>query len=1500
MRNLCYYTSIVLLLLLPAQSFSQTTCGQNILHEKLLQTNPEYKQKHLETEAQLYKAMSRVLSYSSKNPPTNEVLPVVVHVIHDNGPENISPALINDGIQHLNDAFSNLGAYTSNTGTNVGIQFCLARRDPDGNATTGINRVLFPQYVNIDMNDNSGPIMKASTQWDPLEYINIWVVRDIVNGSVAGYATLPSAHGLVLDGIVLEYNFFGGTPENSVTLIHEMGHYLGLFHTFEGGCFNDNCLEDGDRICDTPPDNTNSPADLCPGTVQDLSCNGDGQNDLDDNFMDYKTPVCQINFTPQQGVRMCQVISNTLLSPIDPALGPRHSLLESIACLDPCTSPFSVALNLPTEIVVGDNFQFTTTPFNPSWELEWEINGQTHTGIPSIIFENADVGLVNISLTVTSLTDPNCIEFLNTSVNVVCDFDAEVTVSPASIGINQTVTLSVVNDPSLSYEWFNGAVSQVGSSVDFTFTEEGLYPIVLEVTGNSGASGLPCTFSITEFVQVGTCNTSSGFKWYFGRKAGLDFDNIVGGVPTQLLDGMLTANEGCASIADEDGDLLFYTNGLNVRNANHAIMTNGQNINNTGVLSSTQGALILPDPGNITDGRNRFYILTTMAVDGATHIASYAIVDMDTEALIDLDPPNLEYTLPIPLSATGDLTSERLAAVKQCNNLDYWIVMHGRSNANYYVVSLDDGGLTFNNTFENVGYPQNVPVTLQNAPAENGYLKFSPDGTRLACASRGYNGNQGSQDPRVELFDFDIVDGTISNPIVFENGNTSSIYKGAYGIEFSPSSDLLYLTCDPDNGNFDASALFQFDLTQIQNFSTQQQIANARVLIAESEPGERFRALQLGPDGNIYMTNNRGFAGEINRIEEPNSLGAACNYVDNVIDFPNSANHVRHGLPNFAPDQVLNEVIIDGDQVVCSSNSGVYSFNLPPCHAIATWSIVSGPAAIVGTNDEVSVELAFTGVGTVQLQLDVAFGCSFQTLVYDIVVNNLAPLSLPPVVSICGASCATLDAGAGYTSYLWSNGSTNQTICVDVPGTYSVSTECGFASTEVIQQSGIIVTATSNSVICNVGGQTGSITTTVAGGVAPYTYLWNNGAGTNANPVNLGAGTYVVNVTDANGCSTSTSVVIRELEALGGSVVLKSKISCNGGNNGSATANGTGGMPPYFYQWDNGETTATAIQLDAGPHDVIITDFNGCTATLSIVILEPSALVVATNVVTPISFYNALGSASAAPNGGSAPYSYSWDNGEIAQTAINLTAGIHTVVVTDANSCTATAQVDIPEQVAVLPVIYLEGPYSIATGKMNNNLRQQNLVPVDQPYGAAPWNYPGLEQLIPNHFWDATLVDWVLVELRDPNNPADIVDTQVGIMNENGIIVSATSTNEPILIFDAPPGSYHLVIKHRNHLPVMTLNPRTYGIWPAWLDMFNPSVVQTIGMHEIDPGRGRWGLIEGDVTRDYQITAADMSQVWNDKNQSGYLDSDSNMDGTCNALDRANIWNNINTVSPVP
>ena len=268
---------------------------------------------------------------SSKGFKTNAVIriPVVVHVIHNGDilgvDENIPDAQVASQIQVLNEDFRRKadtpGFNTNPVGADVEIEFELAKRDPAGVLSNGINRVNLGQesWSNTDINST----VKPRTQWDPEKYLNIWVVKFSVT-DLLGYAQFPSASGLPgiepdegpakTDGVVIGYKNFGSSSyfsggtytanyDKGRTTSHEVGHWLGLRHIWgDGGC-------DVDDFCDDTPiagqENTGCPigVDSCP--------NSPGL-DMVENYMDYTDDACMNIFTADQKTRMITVMNNSI------------------------------------------------------------------------------------------------------------------------------------------------------------------------------------------------------------------------------------------------------------------------------------------------------------------------------------------------------------------------------------------------------------------------------------------------------------------------------------------------------------------------------------------------------------------------------------------------------------------------------------------------------------------------------------------------------------------------------------------------------------------------------------------------------------------------------------------------------------------------------------------------------------------------------------------------------------------------------------------------------------------------------------------------------------------------------------------------------------------------------------------------------------------------------------------------------------------------------------
>lgn len=224
-------------------------------------------------------------------------IPVVFHVVYNTAAQNVSDAMINNQVSVLNTDFAPSG-----------YKFVLAKRTPGGVATNGIERKSTTS-TSFTTDDK----VKSSTSgglnaWDAKKYLNVWLCN--LGGGLLGYSTFPSSLNSqpTKDGVVILYSSLpGGTaaPYNlGRTATHEIGHWLALYHTFQGGCAK-NATNGGDLVADTPAEQ--SAAFGCPTGRN--TCSSAGLDPIK-NYMDYTDDACMDNFTPGQNVRSAAIFAN--------------------------------------------------------------------------------------------------------------------------------------------------------------------------------------------------------------------------------------------------------------------------------------------------------------------------------------------------------------------------------------------------------------------------------------------------------------------------------------------------------------------------------------------------------------------------------------------------------------------------------------------------------------------------------------------------------------------------------------------------------------------------------------------------------------------------------------------------------------------------------------------------------------------------------------------------------------------------------------------------------------------------------------------------------------------------------------------------------------------------------------------------------------------------------------------------------------------------------------
>lgn len=294
-----------------------------------------------------------------------------------------------------------------------------------------------------------------------------------------------------------------------------------------------------------------------------------------------------------------------------------------------------------------------------------------------------------------------------------------------------------------------------------------------------------------------------------------------------------------------------------------------------------------------------------------------------------------------------------------------------------------------------------------------------------------------------------------------------------------------------------------------------------------------------------------------------------------------------------------------------------------------------------------------------------------------------------------GSAGSNTIGGTEPYSYLWSNGSTQDTLISVGAGNYTITVTdingCADTSSITITAPDVLnVTAvvTSNyngkQISCN-GNSDGSGDVNVIGGTPNYSYLWSNGTILDT-LTGVGAGIYTVVVTDANNCIDSATITISQPDSLTATAIITSNyngmnISCFNASDGAANVIVTGGTTLYNYQWSNGANTQSISLLDTGIYTIIVTDANGCKDTSSVQLTQPDSLVINALITSNFNgqhiscFGVADGSVSTTTIGGTQAYSYLWSNGSNQSNLNNISAGVYLVTVTDVNGCSDTASV---------------------------------------------------------------------------------------------------------------------------------------------------------------------------------------------------------------------------------
>ncbi|MEN9302204.1 MAG: hypothetical protein RL264_633, partial [Bacteroidota bacterium] len=381
-------------------------------------------------------------------------------------------------------------------------------------------------------------------------------------------------------------------------------------------------------------------------------------------------------------------------------------------------------------------------------------------------------------------------------------------------------------------------------------------------------------------------------------------------------------------------------------------------------------------------------------------------------------------------------------------------------------------------------------------------------------------------------------------------------------------------------------------------------------------------------------------------------------------------------------------------------NLGTTSTNVT-CFGLANGSITSNvsggtsPYSYSWNNGASTANLSNLAPGTYTLTLTDFNGCVRTRNVT--ITQPIAPLDVTAVRTNIncfgqnnGTITLTVTGGTTPYSYLWSNGSTTKDLSGLSSGVYSVivtdARGCQSSTSVTITEpsSPISVSLSGIDLTC-FGNFSGSITSSVSGGTAPYSYAWSNGA-TTSDLSGLAAGVYSLTLTDFRSCQQVVAVTISEPPAM----VLNENvvnISCFGLSDGSISTNLVGGISPYTYSWSNGSTVSDLNNLFAGSYILSVTDSKGCQIIDTFSIIQPLLPLSLSVTKTNISCHGlTTGVINLTASGGTPTYTYAWSNGAFSEDLVSIGAGVYSVTVTDSRGCQETISETITEP-AVLDVV---------------------------------------------------------------------------------------------------------------------------------------------------------------------------------------------------------------------
>lgn len=739
-------------------------------------------------------------------------------------------------------------------------------------------------------------------------------------------------------------------------------------------------------------------------------------------------------------------------------------------------------------------------------------------------------------------------------------------------------------------------------------------------------------------------------NWVFGNSNWLDFNTD----PVTVHDNSdlsVGASRGTVSVSDKEGNLLFYSNGIEVFDRNHQVMPNGK-FND--LIPSAHPVFTFLKPNS----EHSYYLIyqETLFNSSTSTILKWLEIDMTLNnglGDIRINADNEIIGSELLNNPTGKITT-----VLHENLIDIWVVSHEHDSDAFYAWLVTASGISSTPVISNIG----TTISGISTGFKNGHIKTSPDGIRIAAVNRGNN--------NAEVFHFNRTTGALSTFI------TLNQFISPRGVEFSPSGQYLYVSHE---GFQTDSRILQFDLWA----GNQAAINNSKLSIGNPTMNGTAGGLQLASDGKIYFININDSS--LGVIHQPDNDGFTCNFEQEAqgdissnffLAFP-SFFHTHFDKPFFSYDGV------------CSGNSTTFLIDgFDATINSVLWNFGDPASGADNTSTSINPSHSYPATGSYYVTLTITSNNQIFTK-KQIVHISPTTINIGADMTLCSNEILTADAYTPNANYQWSNGFTTSAIGINSPGTYSVTVSVGNCPTLTDEITVTHIPAPD----ANLGGD-GALCdgdpTTLDATNSSASYIWSTGSTTSSITLFFG-GIYAVTVSNPNGCSDTEEVVYLESQvALDPS---QANIACHGDSSGVALVFIDEGQAPFSFQWSDGDTLYTNNHLAAGNHSVTVTDSFGCTAMQSFILTEPNELVVNVTINPDNPNTGTFdGSVLLQPSGGNPPYIFDWEAFGIVTDPLvgDLENGIYNITITDANGCDEIVQANVGNTTSTKEISFLE------------------------------------------------------------------------------------------------------------------------------------------------------------------------------------------------------------------